>query len=107
MRLRVNYVSGKSEGMRERKTYKEITFANPFVLDGLVVPLEAGTYRLVVDEQLIEGLSFPSYQPVATHLEIPAISAQLVKRQFLQVSAEEIEEALQKDTESQCGESDQ
>jgi len=93
--------------MKERKTYKEITFANPFVLDGLVVPLEAGTYRLVVDEQLIEGLSFPSYQPVATHLEIPAISAQLVKRQFLQVSADEIEEALQKDTESQCGESDQ
>ncbi|OAE43813.1 hypothetical protein [Agrobacterium tumefaciens] len=87
--------------MKERKTYSEITFANPFVLEGLVRPLEAGTYRLVVDEQLIEGLSFPSYQPVATHLEIPSISAQLVTRQFLQVSAGEIEEALRKDAESE------
>ncbi|QXC53110.1 hypothetical protein KHC17_28020 (plasmid) [Agrobacterium salinitolerans] len=93
--------------MKERKTYSEITFANPFVLEGLVTPLDAGTYRLVVDEQLVEGLSFPSYQPVATHLEIPAVSAQLVKRQFLQVSADQIAEALKKDTESQCGEPDQ
>lgn len=93
--------------MKERKTYSEITFANPFVLEGLVTPLDAGTYRLVVDEQLVEGLSFPSYQPVATHLEIPAVSAQLVMRQFLQVSADEIAEALKKDTESQCGEPDQ
>ncbi|NTD86742.1 hypothetical protein [Agrobacterium tumefaciens] len=87
--------------MKERKTYSEITFANPFVLEGLVTPLEAGTYRLVVDEQLTEGLSFPSYQPVATHLEIPAVSAQFPKRQFLQVSATEIEEVLRKDAELQ------
>lgn len=93
--------------MKERKTYSEITFSNSFVVGGLVMPLEAGTYRLVVDEQLIEGLSFPSYQPVATHLEIPAISAQIVKRQFLQVSAAEIEEALQEDAKSQGSASDQ
>ncbi|WP_144579318.1 hypothetical protein [Agrobacterium sp. DE0009] len=93
--------------MKERKTYTEITFVNPFVLQGLVTPLEAGTYRLVVDEQFVEGLSFPSYQPVATHLEIPAVSAQLVTRQFLQVSADEIEEALKKDAQSQCSEPEQ
>ena len=89
--------------MKERTTYSEITFENSFSISGLVVPLEAGTYRLVVDEELVEGLSFCSYQPVATHLEIPAISAQTVKRQFLQVSAAEIEEALQKDAELQGG----
>ena len=89
--------------MKERTTYSEITFENSFSISGLVVPLEAGTYRLVVDEELVEGLSFSSYQPVATHLEIPAISAQTVKRQFLQVSAAEIEEALQKDAELQAG----
>ena len=85
--------------MKERTTYSEITFANPFVLEALVAPLEAGTYRLVVDEELIEGLSFSAYRRVATHLEIPAISAQTIKRQFLQVSTAEIEDALQKDAE--------
>lgn len=85
--------------MIERTTNSEITFAHPFVLSSLVAPLDAGTYRLVVDEELIEGLSFSAYRRVATHLEIPAISVQTVKRQFLQVSSAEIEAALRKDAE--------
>ncbi|CUX46346.1 hypothetical protein [Agrobacterium deltaense] len=85
--------------MIERTTNSEITFAHPFVLSSLVAPLDAGTYRLVVDEELIEGLSFSAYRRVATHLEIPAISAKTVKRQFLQVSSAEIDDALRKDAE--------
>ncbi|MFK3854622.1 hypothetical protein [Agrobacterium pusense] len=85
--------------MIERTTISEITFAHAFVLSSLVAPLDAGTYRLVVDEELIEGLSFTAYRRVATHLEIPAISAQTVKRQFLQVSSAEIDDAIRKDAE--------
>ncbi|MGN7714072.1 hypothetical protein [Agrobacterium radiobacter] len=85
--------------MIERTTSSEITFVHQFVLSSLMAPLEAGTYRLVVDEELVEGLSFTAYRRVATHLEIPAISAKTVKRQFLQVSAAEIEDVLRKDAE--------
>lgn len=85
--------------MIERTAQSEITFTHPFVLNCLVAPLEAGTYRLVVDEELIEGLSFSAYRRVATHLEIPAMSVASVTRQFLQVSAAEIENALLKDAD--------
>jgi len=80
--------------MIERTTETEITFTHPFRLEALTEPLGAGTYRLVVDEELIEGLSFTAYRRVATHLEIPAISIAVARRQFLQVSSAEIDEAL-------------
>ncbi|WP_234188166.1 hypothetical protein [Shinella sp. NM-101] len=83
--------------MTERTTETEITFTHPFRLESLSEPLEAGTYRLVVDEELIEGLSFTAYRRVATHLEIPAISVAMARRQFLQVSPAEIDEALARD----------
>lgn len=83
--------------MIERTTETEITFNNPFRLETLSEPLEAGTYRLVVDEELIEGLSFTAYRRVATHLEIPALSVAMAIRQFLQVSPAEIDEALARD----------
>lgn len=83
--------------MIERTTETEITFTNPFRLETLSEPLEAGTYRLVVDEELIEGLSFTAYRRVATHLEIPALSVVMARRQFLQVSPAEIDEALARD----------
>lgn len=80
--------------MIERTTETEITFTHPFRLEALTEPLAAGTYRLVVDEELIEGLSFTAYRRVATHLEIPAISIAVARRQFLQVSSAEIDAAL-------------
>lgn len=83
--------------MTERTTETEITFTHAFRLESLSEPLEAGTYRLVVDEELIEGLSFTAYRRVATHLEIPAISVAMARRQFLQVSPSEIDEALARD----------
>lgn len=81
----------------ERTTVRLITFRHPFNLESLVAPLDAGTYRLVVDEELIEGLSFTAYRKVATHLEIPAISVEAVRRQSLKVSSDEIASALRID----------
>lgn len=83
--------------MIERTTETEITFTHPFRLESLSEPLGAGTYRLVVDEELIEGLSFTAYRRVATHLEIPATSVAVTRRQFLQVSSAEIDDALARD----------
>lgn len=77
-----------------RTTETEITFTKPFQLEPLVEQQEAGTYRLIVDEELIAGLSFPAYRRVGTHLEIPCISASAVIRQRLQVSYDEIHRAL-------------
>ncbi|MDP9590598.1 UNVERIFIED_ORG: hypothetical protein J2W19_003162 [Shinella zoogloeoides] len=84
--------------MAERTTESEIAFMHPFTLNALMGPQPAGTYRLVVDEELIEGLSFTAYKRVGTHLEIPAISIATGKRQFLQVTQSEIDHALELDS---------
>jgi hypothetical protein len=85
--------------MTERTTASEITFSHPFILGSLVVPLDAGTYRLIVDEELIEGLSFPAYRRTGTHLEIPAVGVEIGTRQLLQVPRQELEAAMQRDAE--------
>lgn len=85
--------------MIERTTASEITFSHPFILGSLVVPLDAGTYRLIVDEELIEGLSFPAYRRTGTHLEIPAVGVEIGTRQLLQVPLQELEAAMQRDAE--------
>jgi hypothetical protein len=86
--------------MMERTTKSEITFSHPFIISSLVMPLDAGTYRLIVDEELIEGLSSPTYKRTGTHLEIPAIGIQIGKRQLLQIYPQELEAAIRKDAET-------
>ncbi|MCX8995925.1 hypothetical protein NOF55_02280 [Rhizobiaceae bacterium BDR2-2] len=83
--------------MMERTIETEITFAHPFVLSSLVIPLEAGTYRLIVDEEEIPGISFSAFRRTSTQLEIPAIAIGIGVRQRLQVSSQEIETALARD----------
>ena len=81
----------------ERTTETEITFTHPFVLSSLIVALEAGTYRLIVDEEEIEGLSFSAFGRTSTQLEIPPITTAIGTRQRLRVTSQEIETALAKD----------
>ena len=81
----------------ERTTETEITFTHPFVLSSLIVALEAGTYRLIVDEEEIEGLSFSAFRRTSTQLEIPSVTTAIGTRQRLRVTSQEIETALAKD----------
>ncbi len=83
--------------MTECTIETEITFAHPFVLTSLMMPLEAGTYRLIVDEEEIEGISFSAFRRTNTQLEIPALATAVGTRQRLRVSSQEIETALAKD----------
>ena len=56
---------------RHRET---VTFHRPFSLEGVGRLLPAGSYEVVTDEELIEGLSFPVYRRVATTMLVPAQS---------------------------------
>jgi hypothetical protein len=49
---------------RTRK--KLLTFVRGFELRGVDYPLPAGSYEIISDEELIEGLSFPAYRRVST-----------------------------------------
>jgi hypothetical protein len=58
--------------MPTRTRSKTVTFGRPFWLKGVDRTLPAGEYRVVTDEELIEGLSFPVYRRVATMILVPA-----------------------------------
>jgi hypothetical protein len=47
-------------------------FAHPFNLKGVDRTLPAGTYEIISEDELIEGLSFPCYRRVATFIMAPA-----------------------------------
>ena len=58
--------------MIARSLSKTVTFNRPFLLKGVDRMLPAGAYRVVTDEELIEGISFPIYRRVATMIFVPA-----------------------------------
>jgi hypothetical protein len=58
--------------MIARSLSKTVVFSRPFLLKGVDRTLPAGAYRVVTDEELIEGVSFPVYRRVATMVFVPA-----------------------------------
>ena len=52
--------------MIARSLGQMVVFNNSFLLKGIDRPLPAGSYRVVTDEELIEGISFPVYRRVGT-----------------------------------------
>jgi hypothetical protein len=62
--------------MSTRTTRKTVKFGNPVSLEGVGRVLPAGSYEVVTDEELIEGLSFPVYRRVATTMLVPTQSYQ-------------------------------
>lgn len=55
-----------------RTTETTVTFKRSFTLLSLDGPQPAGTYRLVIDEEPIEGVSFLAYRRKATMLHVPS-----------------------------------
>ncbi len=48
-----------------------LVFDTPFRLKGLDRLLPAGSYEVLTDEEMIEGLSFPSFRRVSTIIKVP------------------------------------
>ena len=58
--------------MNPRSLSETVVFSKPFLLKGVDRILPAGGYRVVTDEELIEGISFPVYRRVLTMIFVPA-----------------------------------
>jgi hypothetical protein len=65
--------------MMLRTTTKTVMFRWPFWLKGVDRLLPPADYRVMTDEELIEGLSFPAYRRVATVIFVPAPSGAAVE----------------------------
>ena len=56
-----------------------VVFGRPFRLKGFGRVLPPGSYQVVTDEELIEGLSFPVWHRVSTAIIIPAEQASSIE----------------------------
>jgi hypothetical protein len=69
-------VEGRLRKKRARMTVRSrravVTFKHPFQIRGVDRLLPAGSYDVITDEEMIEGLSFASFRRVATMILVPA-----------------------------------
>jgi hypothetical protein len=57
--------------MTTRSRRETVRFKHPFRIKGIDRLLSPGAYEVITDEEMIEGLSFPSFRRVATMIMIP------------------------------------
>ncbi len=57
--------------MTTRTRRETVIFKHPVQIKGIERLLPAGSYEVVTDEEMIEGLSFPVFRRVATMIMVP------------------------------------
>jgi hypothetical protein len=68
-------------------------FTHPFRIKGVGRTLPAGTYEIISEDELIEGLSFPSYRRVATYIMAAAEPPYQSSMEMLPVAAVDLADA--------------
>jgi hypothetical protein len=87
-----------------RSTTTEITFRHAFALKGHASAVPPGTYRVDVEEEPIEGLSFLAYRRLSTFIRLPlAGRGGSGSTQSLLVDPKELEQALERDAAADAG----
>jgi hypothetical protein len=85
--------------MTMRTTAKTVTFHQPFMVKGVDRLLPPACYRVVTDEELIEGLSFTAWRRVSTVIFVPAPSGAAVE--MVSIDPLDLQAALERDAASQ------
>ncbi len=85
--------------MAMRTTVTTVTFHHSFKLSAFETAQPPGTYKLVCDDEEIEGISFPAFRRISTWLQTPAIDIQDPPlAQTFMVDHRELEAALDADS---------
>ena len=83
--------------MTIRTLSKTVFFNKPFLLKGIGRMLPAGDYRVVTDEELIEGLSFPVYRRVSTMIFVPSQFQPAASTEMVTIDPLDLQAALEQD----------
>lgn len=83
--------------MIARSLSKTVVFCRPFLLKGIDRTVPPGEYRVVTDEELIEGISFPVYRRVSTMIFVPAQSHGASSVEMVTIDPDELQAALDRD----------
>ena len=84
--------------MIARSLDKTVIFNRPFLLKGVDRMLPAGSYRVVTDEELIEGISFPVYRRVATMIFVPPPTHGASSIEMVTIDPRDLQAALERDS---------
>lgn len=83
--------------MTSRSRREIIVFNHPFRIRSIGRDLAAGSYDVVTDEDMIEGISFASYRRVATMMVVPAEAARNGAMEMIAVDPADIADARARD----------
>jgi hypothetical protein len=80
-----------------RTTQTNVTFAHSFTLGSHGEELPAGRYLIELEEELIQGVSFPAYQRTATMMHLLPNPQRPGVTEVVVVDHEDLQEALAED----------
>lgn len=83
--------------MNMRSTSSTVTFSNSFTMPGYVGELPAGEYEVLVEEELLEGLSFEAYRRTATYLTVRGRGVHAGRTEMRPISEADLIGALGRD----------
>lgn len=81
--------------METRTTHSTVTFGRPFQLAGMDSTAPAGVYKLDVEEEKLDTLSFESWRRTAVTLQV----ARAGVTEYVALNPEDLREALRRDGE--------
>lgn len=85
--------------MRSRREI--VHFEHPFRIGGIDRELPPGDYEVITDEEMIEGLSFPSFRRIATMIMVSGVPPQRAVTEMISISAAELSDAQRADASRQ------
>ena len=85
--------------MLTRSTRSSVTFSHDFTIGDSQRELPPGTYELLVEEELMQGLSFEAYRRTATYLMVQGRGSHAGQTTMYMTTQEELEHAIACDRE--------
>ena len=83
--------------MTMRSTRSTVTLSNPFTLPGYAGDLPASDYEVLVEEELLQWLSFEAYRRTATYLTLRGRGSHAGRTELRAISGSDLNEALSRD----------
>ena len=80
--------------MLTRSTRSMVTFSNDFTIGDSQRELPAGTYEILVEEELLQGLSFEAYRRTATYLMVQGRGSHAGQTTMYMTTKDELEHAI-------------
>ena len=83
--------------MTTRTRREMVHFKHPFRIGGVDRLLPPGAYEVITDEEMIEGLSFPSFRRVATMIMVPGAAPHHSSVEMISISPVDLSDAQRND----------